>query len=245
MNAAGQRRLTPLLVLLAAILGAVLLMLLLGVGRAVHWNALRPAAPLPPPPAAMELPPPSPLAQFAVIWERPLFNPDRKPIAAAAENHSVGDLTLTGIIITPTLRIALLHDKSNNRDLQVRQGAALPGGGWTLAEVQPRAVLFDAPSGRVELKLPAGAPITTATSAGSGAAAATPADNSGPPPPSAAPASPAGASSARMGVPANAARRRRPPQTDTALQAERLQRLKSLIQKRRAEQTAQPTAGEH
>ena len=53
MNAAAQRRLTPVLGGVAAVFGVVLLLFLGGLGRGVSWGAPRPATPLPGHPAHM------------------------------------------------------------------------------------------------------------------------------------------------------------------------------------------------
>lgn len=160
MNAAHQRRLSPWLGGVAIVLGIVLLLLLGGIGRGAHWGKPRNLAPLPPVTNSADLPQPVPLQQFAIVWQKPLFNPDRRPVAHAADDGSdLGDLELTGVIITPGLRMALLHDKKGDREIRLREGEALPDGSVTLVEVHPRSALFDAPAGRTELKLPAGAPI--------------------------------------------------------------------------------------
>lgn len=164
MNAAGRRRLTPMLLALALLLGALFLLLLAGIGRGVYWAPPRPPAPLPAwHPAA--LPVPVPLEQFAQVWQQPLFSPDRKPVAQAGSGGGqLGDMQLTGIILTPALHMALLQDKQGNgtKEVRVREGATLPDGSWTLVELQPRAAVFESSSGRTELRLPAGAPITAA-----------------------------------------------------------------------------------
>jgi general secretion pathway protein N len=166
MNAAVQRRLTPWLAGAVMVLGIGLLALLSGVGRGVRWDAPHRAAPLP---AAhpVALPPPPPLDGYATVWQRPLFNRDRKPVAddsAGGAHVSLGDLELTGIILTPGLRMALLRDKSaGNKDggaeVRVRQGDTLPDGSWKLVGLEPRSATFASASGRTVLQLPAGAPI--------------------------------------------------------------------------------------
>jgi general secretion pathway protein N len=162
MNAAAQRRLTVPLVAATVVLGVLFLALLAGIGRGVHWAPPRAAAPLPTQHAAT-LPPPVPLDHYAPVWQQPLFNPDRKPVAHAASGGSqLGDMQLTGIILTPTLRMALLRNKreaDKNQALRVKEGASLPDGSWTLVEVKPRSAVFDSSSGRIELQLPAGVPI--------------------------------------------------------------------------------------
>lgn len=160
MNAADQRRLTPVLVMVAALFGAIWLLLLLGIGGGMHWNAARPRVPLPAAGHPVSLPTPLPLQQFAVVWQKPLFNPDRKPIAYAADGDSnLGDLRLTGIILTPTLRMVLLQNAKGDRQVSLQLGQSLPDGSVTLVEIRPRSALFDSSAGRTELKLPNGAPI--------------------------------------------------------------------------------------
>jgi general secretion pathway protein N len=160
MNAASQRRLTPALVGIVLVLGILFVALLSGIGRTVYWDKARPPAVLPPASDAANLPTPLPLDSFALVWQKPLFTPDRKPIARVADGGtSLGDLSLTGIILTSGLRMALLHDKSGDREIRLREGQATPDGSVKLVEVRPRSALFDASGGRTELKLPAGAPI--------------------------------------------------------------------------------------
>jgi general secretion pathway protein N len=216
MNAAQHRRLTPFLIAAAIVLAALWLLLLAGAGRAVRWGAPRSPVPLPPASAANTLPGSLPLQQFALVWHKPLFSPDRRQVLQAADGSSLGDLELTGILLTPTLRMALLHDRQGNRDIRLHEGESLADSGVTLVEVRSRSVLFDAPTGRAELKLPAGAPIDQGK-ADSPAQAGTSHRDDGmvPPPPSA---------------PSDHPAKRPPPAA--------IQRLKQIIQKRRAEQAA-------
>src|SRR6185312_6907781 len=243
MNASHQRRLTPLLGGTAVVLGVLLLLLLGGVGRSVRWKAARALPPLPPPGNSADLPRPKPLQEFSVVWQKPLFNPDRKPMAhAAAGGSNLGDLELTGIIITPGLRMALLHDKKGDKEIRLRQGASLPDGSVTLVEVHQRSALFDSPAGRTELKLPAGAPIDQ-PKGGPGDAR----DRQSPAP-----------GAAMMQVQQNGAqrptfdvgpgRRRAEPVTPAQLDhppESALERLRRSIQQRRAERAAASHEGEH
>lgn len=163
MNAAGERRLTQPLAVVVLVLGVLLLGLFAGLGRGVRWAPPRPVAPLPAGSGNAALPAPVPLDQFAAVWQHPLFSPDRKPtVHAAGASSDLGTMQLTGIILTRGLRIALLHDKKSGQEVRVHEGDKLPDGGWTLTQVRARSALFDSADGRVELKLPAGAPIDTA-----------------------------------------------------------------------------------
>lgn len=234
MNAASQRRLTPLLVIVALLLGALWLSLLAGFGRGVRWNAPRATALPPSTGKHAGLPAPLPLAEFAPVWQQSLFSPDRKPEAHAANGgSSIGDLALTGIILTPQLHMALLHDKNGNKELRLREGQSLPDGSLHLVEVKPRSVILDSTQGRTELKLPAGAPIDTAKPAP--ATAAPPQDDG----------QSAGADTVQrvqslsQGVPHQA-----PPQYNQQ-QIDRLRKLKAAIQQRRAASQAANPEGAH
>jgi len=233
MNAASQRQLTPWLVALVVLLGAVLLLLLAGLGRGVRWDAPRGPAPLPPAARQGDLPQAVPLQQYALVWQKPLFSPDRKPTARADGGSSLGDLELTGIILTPGLRMALLHDRNGDRQVRLREGETLPDSSVKLVELRPRSALFDAPTGRTELKLPAGAPIepprgvANARGQPAGDAAAPAAGRSGPG---------RGTIEPMRGAPATTP----PPAPESA--AERLRRN---IQKRRAARAAATHEGEH
>jgi general secretion pathway protein N len=237
MNADAQRRLTPVLGGVAALSGLLLLLLLVGVGRGVSWGAPRPVTPLPET-HDRGLPPPVPLGQFAAVWQQPLFNPDRKPaLRAASGGASLGDMQLTGIILTSSLHMALLHDKSGDREVRVREGDTLPDGSWRLAELKPRAAVFESAGGRTELELPAGAPIDMPK----GAAPNGPATASTP----AATSLPAGAMQVTNGPAAGLPMANGPARAVAEPQAERLRQLKEAIQKRRAQQLAAPSEGAH
>jgi general secretion pathway protein N len=269
MNAAAQRRLTAPLAAAVLLLGVLFLALLAGIGRGVHWAPPRASAPLPAQHAAT-LPPPVPLEHYAPVWQQPLFDPDRKPVAhAASGGGQLGDMQLTGIILTPTLRMALLHNKregDNGQELRVREGTRLPDGSWTLVEVRPRSAVFDSASGRVELQLPAGAPIEQLHGgqepAGHPAEASSsvpnelPEDTGKRPPlepepakgedqPGAIPAAPQSSGGDEGGAPTGGATlsalRGSPANVDVGndeRQAARVRLLKAAIEKRRAEQAA-------
>lgn len=160
MTAADQRRLTPILAGAVLLLAVLWLALLYGWGSGVQWSATRAASPLPQTHSDARLPPSISAAQFAPVWQQSLFSPDRNPESHAANGgSSLGDLALTGIILTPKLHMALLYDKVRNHELRLREGQSLPDGSVRLVEVKSRSVILDSPQGRTELKLPAGAPF--------------------------------------------------------------------------------------
>lgn len=248
MNAASQRRLTPMLLVLLAVLAGLWLLLLSGIGSHAHWPVASLPSAAPVADRAAPLPPPVPRNRFAVIWQRPLFDPDRRPAAPVTDNGSIGELELTGVIVTPTLHMALLHDRQGNRELRLRRGETLPGGSLTLVEVKPRSAVFDTASGRVELSLPAGAPVDGPPPAPGQAAGPGPGSSvSWPSTPLVTPA-PAAGPDGRPGEPA-AGTLRAPeptsPDTQTHSQTQRIRALREIIQKRRAAQAAAVHEGEH
>jgi general secretion pathway protein N len=240
MNAATQRRLTPVFAAAVTLLGAALLALLLGAGKGVAWDAPR-ETPALPSVHSVALPAPPALQSYAQVWEHPLFSSDRKPIVSSGGGSggvSLGDLQLTGIILTPTLHMALLgpvqHDSSNgkgdgddNQQVRVREGASLPDGSWKLIKVLPRSAIFASGSGRTELKLPAGAPIDQPAQ---NAAPANAIPMSGPP----------GAPVQNHAMPPPPGG----PMPPNPAQAERLQKLRAAILKQRSQQAGN-AQGEH
>ena len=246
MNAAAQRRLTPVLGGIAAVFGVLLLLLLVGIGRGVHWGEPRPIAPLPET-HDKGMPTPLPLSQFAAVWQQPLFNADRKPaLRAGAGGANLGDLQLTGIILMPSLHMALLHEKSGDSEVRVREGETLPDGSWRLVELKPRSAIFESSTGRTELDLPAGAPIDVPKSASGEAQAAQPPPAG--PPPSLPPGSMrmmTGPVPAQGGAMPGTPNTTNPPPASNDAQADRLRLLKEAIQKRRVQQSAAPSEGAH
>jgi general secretion pathway protein N len=245
MNAAAQRRLTPVAGVVVAVLGVVLLTLLFGAGRGVSWDPPRPVPPLPAV-HAVTLPAPPPLASYAQTWEHPLFSADRKPIVTAgggSEGVSLGDLQLTGIILTPTLHMALLGPTNSKGDddkqVSVREGSTLPDSSWKLIQVLPRSAVFASPNGRTELKLPAGAPIDQQQPAqnASQPQAPIPMNN-----PGLGPGTPMPGNGRRGGMEPEPPPSPSPQANDA--QAERLQKLRAAILKQRSQhQTG--NQGEH
>ena len=106
-----------------------------------------------------------PIEDYAVIGERPLFNADRQPLpddAATGEGEDTEaeapqplDVTLTSVILTRDVSIALLTDNKTNETQSVRLGNELEGeqAGWKLAQLEPRRAVFEGPTGRTEVEL--------------------------------------------------------------------------------------------
>ena len=136
-----------------------------------------------------------PLSDYPQAAQRPLFTQDRRPrafIAAGTDAAAVDtgggelDFILTGTLITPTVRLAVLQPSAGGEAQRVREGSAPEGAaGWRLIEVQPRRAVFEGSGGQMTLDLrtfgtpgappsavPADAAASTAAAAVAAAAAA-------------------------------------------------------------------------
>ena len=155
-------------VVLAAVCGALLLVaiaLQIGVGRGFRWlplddDVIASVGGSTIDRQPFKLPPES---AFGETTERPLFNEDRKPTPEPPEAPVnpppppvALNVNLTGVILTPAVHIAMLHDNGKNDQFTVKEGMPLPGdlGGWTLTKVKQRSALFKESAGEeVEVEL--------------------------------------------------------------------------------------------
>lgn len=153
---------------LAAIAGGLLVVVLalaLGLGRGYTLASID-ADDVPPPVEVRltaEMPRMPPAPTYGDILVRPLFNESRQPEAvpeasavAATQPASPLNVTLSGIILTRDAEIALVTYNATQQTERVRVGQPLSGdqSAWTLAELRPRAAVFDGgPLGRQELEL--------------------------------------------------------------------------------------------
>jgi general secretion pathway protein N len=105
-----------------------------------------------------------PFSSYAVVAERPLFNPDRRPAppsegdttaAAPPEAPAELDLVLTSVIIAGDTRIAVVADRAGGESQSLKIGQSLVGGqsSWRLAELNPRHAVFEGPGGRSRVDL--------------------------------------------------------------------------------------------
>jgi len=100
-----------------------------------------------------------PLELYAEAINRPLFSPDRKPARVKVGNDADAqqplNVVLTSVIITPTLRMAIVRDNASSKSLRVREGQPLEGGpaGWRLVAVSPRQAVFEGAQGQTTLDL--------------------------------------------------------------------------------------------
>ena len=209
MSVQGAKFFSAVLAGISAVLLLLTFALQLGFGRGYHWLAPDEDAANALAATAIDREPFKLPAEttFVETTERPLFNEDRKPTPEQpAEDVKPTpppvplNVSLTGVILTPQVHIAMLHDNAKNDSMTVKEGMPLSGdlGGWTLTKVKTRSAMFKETSGdEVEVEL-----STAVASPKPGAAAP-----HVPPPP------PAGSSATQFGP--------RPP--DNA-QAEQMQR---------------------
>lgn len=222
--------------LLAAVCAWALLLwlsALLGLGGRL------PALPATDPGALPAAAPPAParigaLAQYAEAARRPVFSEDRRPhafVARADEADGGGDAAfdfrLTGVLISPQVRLAILQPAAGGESQRVRQGQAPEGAaGWTLVDVQPRRVVFEGGSGQMALELQPDARADAAATGTSDAAT----------PRAAAAAADAAARAADAAADAVAS-----PAPD---EQRRIEEIRRRIEARRAQLRAPPKAGQ-
>lgn len=108
------------------------------------------------------------LGDYQIINEKPVFNESRQPMIAeldgdlqegdeAIEVKDAPDVKLTGIVITPSARIASLTPSDGNIEaVMAHEGESLTGEfvGWRVAVVNPRTVVLESRDGQsLELEL--------------------------------------------------------------------------------------------
>jgi general secretion pathway protein N len=103
-----------------------------------------------------------PWSEYGPVLARPLFNESRAPeieeapAADAAAATQPLTVTLTGVILTRNMQLALVTDLAKGETERVRVGQPLTGerAGWTLIELRPRIAVFEGSGlGRQELEL--------------------------------------------------------------------------------------------
>lgn len=115
-------------------------------GRSVHWRAPPLAVPLPSPPRPMATFAAPPLDAMKVAWERPLFEPSRRmvPVSASPTKTEtpvakLAGLVLTGTVLAGALQVALVKDVSG-KDTRIPKGGSYQG--WTLVSLESRRAVF-------------------------------------------------------------------------------------------------------
>jgi hypothetical protein len=108
-----------------------------------------------------------PIDRYAVITERPAFNPSRQPELVLdtdeaeedelpEEDVDAPDVELAGVIITPSVRMVTLKQKDDSESLVAFEGQPLEGdyGSWHVSQIEPRKITLASGSGEeVQLSL--------------------------------------------------------------------------------------------
>ena len=125
---------------LSGLLGLLMAVILSSIGDEPQWLPEAPAHAHPT--AQVQVAPSVPLENLAATWQAPLFSPDRSPdrVVGKAQVTSLANLTLSGIMITGNLQMAMLK-QTDGRALTVRLGQALPNG-WRLDHLSPQYARF-------------------------------------------------------------------------------------------------------
>jgi general secretion pathway protein N len=152
------RPLGALLAALAAWSLALLVLAVAGLGGRVGPHPEN-AALMPPMPqvsldvVGSRLGPPS---DYLEIGNRPLLAVDRRPApmtASAGNEDAPMEATLTSVLITGEVKLAILQMQRDGSSQRVRLGDALPGTAWRLVALEPRRAVFEGPEGRLEMDL--------------------------------------------------------------------------------------------
>lgn len=139
----------------------VWLLALLGMGSRVQHLPEDPSL-LPRLPQLAPAPPErlGPLSQYSEISARPLFSENRlpQPFSLTAEgdtdNAPKFDYVLTSVLITPTLKMAIVQPSAGGDSIRVKLGQAadaLPS--YRLTALNPRSAVFEGPDGEHALDL--------------------------------------------------------------------------------------------
>ncbi|MDW8478930.1 MAG: hypothetical protein RML12_02510 [Xanthomonadales bacterium] len=159
MLADPRQAVTLFLAALVGLLGLLVLAELAGLGRSYRLPDPAPPAPLPGLEAGREPLDLPAASELAAITERPVFEPSRRPPAPvqAAETPPPEaqpavpplDVRVTGILVTPALRLAMLRPAGAQDSVVLREGAPLPGdfAAWRIARILPRRVEFEGAAG--------------------------------------------------------------------------------------------------
>ena len=98
-----------------------------------------------------------PAIDYLEIGTRPLLSADRRPAPVIAGAGDAGngnlDVTLTSVLITERLKLAIVRDNASGASRRVRLGETLEGSGWRLIDLHPRQAVFEGPTGQRSLDL--------------------------------------------------------------------------------------------
>ena len=180
---------------------------------------------------------------YAEVGRRPLLNEQRRPVAVAMSAAGGGsdelDVTLSSVLITSNLKVAILTDNKDAGTRRVRLGELVEGTNWRLVSLEPRRAVLEGASGQRTLELrvfdgQSGQPPTPVAANADAAAAAAPARVVPSPAPTPPPASVAQA------VPPPPAVTK--PDPNQMSQEEQVEAIRRRIEARRAQMRAEAEA---
>jgi general secretion pathway protein N len=94
---------------------------------------------------------------YSEVGSRPLMNEGRQPVVVTALAADSGtaelDVTLTSVLITSRLQLAVLTDNKDNSARRVKLGDVVEGSNWRLVGLEPRQAVLEGPSGQRMLPL--------------------------------------------------------------------------------------------
>ena len=94
---------------------------------------------------------------YAEVGSRPLMNEGRKPtlVTAVAANGGSDelDVTLTSVLITSHLQLAVLTDNKDGSSRRVKLGDVVEGTNWRMVGLEPRQAVMEGPTGQRMLPL--------------------------------------------------------------------------------------------
>jgi general secretion pathway protein N len=184
---------------------------------------------------------------YGEVASRPLMNEGRKPsVVTAVANDGASselDVTLTSVLITSRLQLAVLTDNKDGSSRRVKLGEAVEGSNWRLVGLEPRQAVLEGPTGQRMLPLrvfdgssgEAPTALTSSASANANEQAAQ-ATQTGPAPP---PRSPPPAPVAQNAPPSPAVSR---PDPNQMTQEQQVEAIRARIEARRAQMRAEADA---
>lgn len=174
---------------------------------------------------------------YAEVGSRPLMNQNRQPstvtLSAQGASNADLDVTLSSVLITSNLKMALLTDNKDSSSKRVKLGDVVEGSNWRLVNLEPRQAVLEGPSGQKVLPLrvfdgaSGEAPTTVADTDAQPPAAANAPPRSPPPPPVAQNAAP----------PTNATVAK--PDPNQMTQEQQVEAIRARIEARRAQMRAE------
>ena len=183
------------------------------------------------------------LGDYAEVGARPLMNDTRQPSAVTLSATGGGtadlDVTLSSVLITSNLKMALLTDNKDSSSKRVKLGDVVEGSNWRLVSLEPRQAVLEGPGGQKVLPLRvydgASGEAPTAVAAAD-AAQPQPAPGANPPPRS--PPPPPVAQNAPPPTAATVSR----PDPNQMTQEQQVEAIRARIEARRAQMRAEAEA---